>query len=232
MNNLRSASRYAEKIYKKGKLQYNSKGERVRLEKIIELVGTGNKVLDIGCYDGTLGNVLIKKGNEVYGIEISKEVAEIAKRKGLKVKIQDFASHFDFDNKFFDLVVAAEVIEHIVDTDSFIEEIKRVLKPNGFLVLTTPNIASLGRRLYLLFGKNPYFEASLGYPQYAHAGHIRFFTKGLLTDFLKYKEFEIICLTTDAVNLTPDGKLASKVLANLVPALGRSLIVKAKLIEK
>jgi 2-polyprenyl-3-methyl-5-hydroxy-6-metoxy-1,4-benzoquinol methylase len=221
---------YAKEIYREGELQYNSKAETVRLEKIVELAGIGNKVLDIGCYSGTIGSTLIKEGNEVYGIEINQEVAEIASQKGLKIKIQDIESRFDFEDNFFDVVVAAEIIEHILDTDFFIDEIKRVLKPNGFLVISTPNVASLGRRLFLLIGENPYFEASFGFPPQAHAGHIRFFTKDLLLGYLKYKGFEIIKFTSDVVNLTSSGGIASKLFADLFPTLGRSLIVRAKLV--
>ena len=94
-NKPRNTSEYAEQIYDKKELSYVPKGEVVRLKKIITLVGTNNNVLDIGCYDGTLGKFLIKKKNRVYGIEINKEVANIARQRGLKVKIQDVrASRF------------------------------------------------------------------------------------------------------------------------------------------
>ncbi len=228
--NTTKATNYAKKIYDKEGLSYSSKTETIRLEKMATMVGSSSKVLDIGCWDGTLGSMLIERGNEVYGIEINEEVAEIAKKRGLKVKIQDINFGFDFEDNFFDVVVAAEIIEHILDTDFFIDNIRRVLKPGGFLVLSTPNAASLGRRIMLLLGKNPYFEASLGYPPYAHAGHIRFFTKKLLLGFLEYKGFEIVKFESDAVNVTYSGKIAGKLLADVFPTLGKSLIVKAKLI--
>jgi 2-polyprenyl-3-methyl-5-hydroxy-6-metoxy-1,4-benzoquinol methylase len=170
---------YAKEVYKNGELPYLSKAEKVRLSKIVVFSGSNNKILDIGCYNGTIGELLIKKNNDVYAIEANQDAAQLAIRKDIKVTIQDIESKFDFENNFFDTVVAAEIIEHILDTDFFIDEIKRILKPKGVLVLSTPNAASLGRRLFLLVGKNPYFEASFGYPSYAHAGHIRFFTKDL-----------------------------------------------------
>jgi len=226
----RKTADHAKEVYQEGELQYTSRAEKIRLAKIIELVGTGNTVLDIGCHSGTLGSMLINEGNQVYGIEINQEVAEIARSKGLKVKIQDIESCFAFEDNFFDVVVAAEVIEHILDTDFLLEEIKRVLKHNGSLVLSTPNVASFGRRLFLLLGKNPYFEASFGYPPEARAGHIRFFTKGLIIGYLMHKGFEIIKFKSDAINFTPSGKISSKFLAKLFPAMGRSLIIKAKLV--
>ncbi len=223
---------YAQQICQPGKLPYTSKGDKVRLRKITSLVGSNKKVLDLGCYDGTLGARLIKKGNQVYGIEIGEKVAQIARTRGLKVKRQSFTSPFKFKDSFFDVVVVGEVIEHVLDTDFFIAEIKRVLKSKGILVLTTPNVASLGRRIYLLIGKNPYFEAAFGYPPEADAGHIRFFTKNLLLGYLKHKGFKIIKFTSDVINFNSSGSLASELLASLFPNFGRSLIVKAKLEKK
>lgn len=230
MTNPKKTVDYAKEVYDLPGIGYGSKDVVARINKIISFVGFNNKVLDIGCYDGSIGSLIIKNNNVVYGIEINKKAAEIANKKGLNVKIQNIESHFDFEDNFFDVVVAGEIIEHVLDTDFFINEIKRVLKPKGFLVLSTPNTASLGRRILLLLGKNAYFEASFGYPPKARAGHIRFFTKDLLLNFLNYKGFKIIKFESDAVNITQ--KVSSRLLADLIPTLGRSLIVKAKLIKK
>lgn len=221
---------YAKRLYGKEELSYNSKAEKVRLRKIAALVGSGHKVLDVGCWDGTLGSMLIQRGNDVYGIEVNKEVSEIAKKRGINVKVQDVELGFDFEDGFFDVVVAAEIIEHILDTDFFIGNVKKTLKPHGFLVLTTPNVASIGRRILLLLGKNPYFEASFGYPPNAHAGHIRFFTKDLLINYLSFKGFKVTDFMSDVVNFASSGKMTSESMADIFPTLGRSLIIKARLI--
>lgn len=231
MNKPKKTADYAKEIYNLSGVSYVHKSAFIRINKIISLVGENNKVLDIGCYDGTIGNLLKKNDNQVYGIEINEKAAEIAIKRGLKVKIQDIESRFDFKDNSFDVVIAGEIIEHILDTDFFIDEIKRILKADGFLVLSTPNVASLGRRVLLLLGGNPYFEASFGYPTEARAGHVRFFTKNLLLGFLEHKGFKVIKFTSDAVNFIPSGKIASKMLANLFPILGSSLIVKARLIK-
>ncbi len=219
---------YAKECYKQSE-KYGSKGDCVRFERMLNLVGRNNKVLDIGCHDGTIGSLLIKNNNEVFGIEANDVMSAIARKKGLKVIVQDIDAGISFKNGFFDIVVAGEIIEHIVNTDYFIDEIKRVLKPKGSLVLSTPNVASLGRRIYLLIGKNPCFEASYGYPPSAYAGHVRFFTKGLLLSYLEYKGFKITRFYSDVINFNSTGSISSKLLANLFPTLGRSLIIKAQL---
>jgi 2-polyprenyl-3-methyl-5-hydroxy-6-metoxy-1,4-benzoquinol methylase len=129
--------------------------------------------------------LLIKKNKEVEGIEISKKAVKIGQKKGLKIKIADLHQSFPYNKNTFDTITAGEIIEHIYDTDFFLEEIKRVLKPNGFLILSTPNIATFGRRLMLLFGINPLIETSLDQA----SGHIRYFTKKSLEDLLKKHGF-------------------------------------------
>jgi SAM-dependent methyltransferase len=202
--------------------------EKARITKMVKFAGNGTRVLDVGCNDGSVGALLIKKDNEVFGIEASPTVAELAVKKGLKVLTADLEKGFPFEDAFFDVVMAGEIIEHISDTDFLIEEVKRVLKHDGIFVLSTPNVASLGRRIMLLLGKNPYFEASFGFPLDVRAGHLRFFTKTLLCDFLVYKGFSIEECTSDEVNFTSDGKFASTRLADIFPSFGRSIIVKTR----
>ena len=147
---------------------------------------------------------------------------------GIIAKVGNLESSFGYEDNSFDVWVCAEVIEHILDTDFFIEEIKRVLKPNGYLIITTPNVASFGRRILLLLGKNPFFEASFGFPSYARAGHIRYFTKDLLINFLNTKGFKTIFFTSNVVNFNNSGYISSKICAKLFPTLGSTLIIKAQ----
>lgn len=205
---------------------YWSKGAIVRVKKIIKLIGRDKKVLDVGCYDGFVGEIIKKKNNDVYGLDASMNCVEAAQKKGIKAHIGDLEKEFPFESNFFDTVVAGEIIEHILDTNFFIDEIKRVLKPDGELIITTPNVASLARRIMLLLGMNPYFEASLGFPKEATAGHIRFFTKKLLKDFLEHKGMKTISFESDTVNFA--NTLNLKILADLFPTLGRGLIFKFK----
>lgn len=207
---------------------YRTKPERIRIEKILKCVGHGNRVLDIGCYDGSIGRRLIEGGNEVAGVEASKRLVEIARQVGIDATLGNIEEGLAFPDSRFDVVLVGEVIEHVLDTDMLMNEIRRILTQSGKLVLTTPNVASLGRRLLLLAGRNPYFEASLGFPPKATAGHIRFFTRDLLIQFLTYKHFQILEYTSDVVNFTSSGRGCSKLLADLCPTLGRSLIVKAE----
>jgi len=217
---------YAKDYYVDGHADYLSPAEKVRIGTMLQMIGTGKTVLDVGCYEGSIGKQLIDQGNKVYGIEVNEEATKLAREKGLIVTTQDLESPFQFEDNMFDGVLAGEILEHILDTEFFLDEIKRILKPGGSLVISTPNVASFGRRIFLLLGKNPYFEASFGFPKNATAGHIRFYTKELLISFLEFKGFKVVEYQSDIINFGT-GSLSSLLLAKWFPTLGRTLIVKA-----
>lgn len=198
-----------------------------RLKEVLNLIGTAKKVLDIGCYDGTVTKLIKDKGNDVTGLEVSDEAIVLAKEKGLQIIKADLSERFPVSDNDFDVVFAGEVIEHIFDTDGFlqVQEISRVLKNDGHLVLTTPNSATFGRRLLLLLGKNPLIENSIR--DKSSSGHIRYFTKGSLSELLSSNGFKIDKFVSSVVNFNLSGTLRSSLLAKLFPTLGSTLILKA-----
>lgn len=208
-----------------GKHIEHPQADQVRIGIIYDLVGEGKRVLDIGCGDGTMGKILLERRNEVYGVDISTTAVEMANRKGIGARVVDVEDEsLPFSDGFFDVVVAAEVIEHLYDTAGFLREIKRVVTANGYLVLTTPNLASLGRRLFLLFGLNPVIEVSCGE---GSAGHIRYFVKSTLSQMLTQAGFVKQDFISDVVNFDDSGKHFSIALARFFPTLAKSLIVKS-----
>lgn len=103
----------------------------------------------------------------------------------------------DFPAKSFDYVICGDVIEHVFDTGLLLSDIRKVLKPGGYLIATIPNTASWYNRLFLLFGFLPtWVESSsdvyTGNPFMKEAcGHIRAFTKRSLLELLRLKGFKI-----------------------------------------
>ena len=117
-------------------------------------------------------------------------------------------------------------VEHVFDVDYFLQEISRVLKPDGVAVITTPNLAALGRRLMLLVNMNPHIEISLKEP--GAAGHIRYFIKGTMKRLLERNGFVPCEWKSDVVNFNATGSISSTLLASIFPTIGSTIIVKAK----
>lgn len=213
---------FSEKKYGSWTLGF---GDDERVRQIVELIGKNRVVLDIGCGIGEIGELLIKNKNKVYGVDISPTAAKKASQRGLIVKCCDIEKErIPFKNNYFDIVLAAEVVEHIFDTDEFLNKVKEKLKKKGELVITTPNLATLGRRLFLLTGKNPLTEIRLTKDS---AGHVRYFVKDTLFSLIESHNFKIVHFSSDLVNFTADGRINSRLLARLFPSLGKTLIIKA-----
>lgn len=123
------------------------------------------RILDIGGGTGELSLLLGKSCNasEVYCIDILEEAVEIARSRGIKaltVNVDKEPLPFEMDS--LDAIFCGEVIEHLLDPDHLLDEIFRVLKPNGIAVLTTPNLAVWYNRIVMLFGFQP-FHTHTGY---------------------------------------------------------------------
>lgn len=195
---------------------------------ILKNVSEKKVVLDIGCNDGYIGKLLIESNNKVYGCDIVDGNLKIASKRGLIVKKTDVENQeLPFRKNFFDVVVLGDVIEHVFDTDELIIKAKNVLKKNGLLIITTPNIASLGRRLMLLAGISPFIEHSIrrstnGFPS---VGHIRYFTKSTLKDLLESNKLKVELIQGDYMTLPG---LRLKFLGEKLPTLSTMLFAKAR----
>lgn len=104
------------------------------------------KILDIGCNEGDFHSYIEKQRQEVFGIDI-----EITNYRLNVVKAD--AHHIPFKGDTFDSVFAGEIIEHLTNPATFLKEIERVLKTDGILVLTTPNINSYAYMKVTLRGR-------------------------------------------------------------------------------
>ncbi|MBF0555989.1 MAG: class I SAM-dependent methyltransferase [Nitrospirae bacterium] len=195
---------------------------------VLNMIGSGKTVLDAGCYDGSYLIDIKKQNNDVYGIDASINAVEKARGMGLKVKQGSLEERWDYEDNTFDVVYSGEVIEHIIDTDFYINEIFRVLKAGGYFVVTTPNLACLSKRFLLLIGRNPYQEASFSFPAGA-VGHMREYTFDLLRDYMLTKGFSVIESKSDIVSIPYCPAVIQRFLGITLPMLGRSIIVKFQL---
>ena len=94
--------------------------------------------------------------HEIHGLEIAADRAEIAASRGVRVSTADLNGPFPYGESAFDLVVSNQVIEHLYDTDNFVRETYRVLKPGGAAVASTENLASWHNVASLALGWQPF----------------------------------------------------------------------------
>ncbi|MBN2168226.1 MAG: class I SAM-dependent methyltransferase [Actinobacteria bacterium] len=102
----------------------------------------GLSVADIGCGEGYGTAMIAESAKAVIGIDAAPEVMEHARtgyvRDNLSFKVMD-AGALDLPSNSFDMVMSLQVIEHLATADGFIEEIMRVLLPDGTAIISTPN---------------------------------------------------------------------------------------------
>lgn len=149
--------------------------DRLALDQVPE----NSKVLDIGCATGFMGKYLIQhKGCKVYGVEIRLNESIVAKNNLNRVAVIDIEEKTAVkeilamtNNIKFDAILATSIIEHLKDTDQFLKLCSQLLKPNGILIVSTPNIAHWSMRLSLLIGNFDYSEYGI-----LDNTHLHFFT--------------------------------------------------------
>ncbi len=206
----------AEAYGKLGALGERERSEEHRLGLTVEFVERvaggyrGKRVLDIGSSIGLHLLAAKERGaKQVVGLdkyifpdafdndfiltnEEMTELQEVWKREGVTVLPQDLAGRWPFEDGSFDLVVCDAVIEHLHGIHkALFEEVRRVLAPGGMFVFTTPNLASLLKRVRFLFGRSPmwdfkdYVDSGLQF-----TGHVREFTVGECRSLLSWTGFD------------------------------------------
>ncbi len=126
---------------------------QVRGAFLAKAVGTGKRVLDIGCRDGALTSYFVP-GNHVTGLDIDAEALEIAQRQlGIETRQVDLNGDWGVEPASFDAAVAAEVLEHLYYPATVLQKLYDCLKPGGILAGTVPHAFSWQSRLRILFGR-------------------------------------------------------------------------------
>jgi 2-polyprenyl-3-methyl-5-hydroxy-6-metoxy-1,4-benzoquinol methylase len=104
---------------------------------MVNSIGSDLKILDVGCGDGVISEPIMKMGNYVASVELP-TVATLAKKCKVSTVMAGDAEQLAFASESFDVVIASEVVEHLWQPQSFLNEAHRVLKPNGYLIIETP----------------------------------------------------------------------------------------------
>jgi len=144
------------------------------------------KVLDFGCGNGDFTHMVSKYCDPIYGIDCSSIAIDKAKKAYPEINFQTQGEEgrVPYTDGFFDAIFMVDVLEHILDTETLLEELNRVLKPKGHLLITTSQLTRLKLFIIALVSFNKYF--------YPTSPHIRYFTRNNLRDLFEQKGFEVI----------------------------------------
>lgn len=145
-----------------------------RLVAGVSLLPRVDRLLDLGCGDGSLILHLPVRSRIVVGLDRTLAAARAAWARGYQVQCADLnARYIPYRDNVFDAAVCLDVIEHVLDPRHLLSELARVLRPRGVLVLTTPNIRYYGHILTLIRGRFPRTSSD---PEGYDGGHLHYFT--------------------------------------------------------
>jgi SAM-dependent methyltransferase len=121
------------------------------------LPARGGTLLDVGC---AAGEDAIRLRDHVgaaraLGLELAEQFIEQARARGVDVRRADLSAEWPVESASIDALHSNQVIEHLAGTDHFMREVRRVLAPGGYAVLSTNNLSSWHNVAALLFGFQP-----------------------------------------------------------------------------
>lgn len=166
--------------------------------RIISWAKPGLRALDVGCDTGRLGEGLKRKGLAVDGVEMDPDAARLAAGRLDRVvtgSILD-ASVLHGLNGPYDIIIFADVLEHLPQPEAALDGIKALLSDEGEVYASLPNVANFRVRLPLLFGRFQYTEIGI-----LDKTHLRFFTRTTARELFTGAGYEVAEVKPAATHL-------------------------------
>ena len=177
----------------------------------LQLIGHNKRVLEIGAAGGHVTKAIKSQNNYVFAVERDGRLKANLQSVADRVAITDL-DWLDLRSQCkeqkFDVILAGDVLEHCLHPDLVMLQFHDLLSPDGYIVLSIPNIAHGDVRLALLQGHFDYRETGL-----LDHTHIRFFTRSTLIDFLQRNGFDLdqIYGTTAELGMTEFGPVSTEI---------------------
>ncbi len=137
------------------------------------LIGTDQRVLEIGCGAGKFGSELVRAGNRVVGVDVKPNVPlEAGYENVLGANLENgLAESLANSGQQFDRILLLDVLEHLRDPSKLLRDCRTLLAQRGKLIVSVPNAVNLTVRLMVLFGQFRYSDRGI-----LDWSHLRFFT--------------------------------------------------------
>ncbi|WP_430742472.1 glycosyltransferase [Bacillus atrophaeus] len=185
--------------------------------EIVQLVPPeANRILDIGCGAGATGLELMNRQFcELYGVELHPLAAKAA-RSHYKAVIEEDVEQAEmpYPEGFFDVIIFADILEHLKDPWTVIQTYAKYLAPSGCMVCSIPNISHAEALFPLLLGDWTYRDAGI-----LDRTHLRFFTPQTVHTLFPAEQFEIKAQTYNIVDVDVKVQLFFNEIARLARAL-------------
>jgi methionine biosynthesis protein MetW len=175
-----AADRALEDLYEAKARTYAAFGNGVIADHALRLLPAGGSALDLGCASGGLLALLRPRAGHLAGLELSATAARAAAEVGDEVvqgALEDPGLPFAPDG--FDLVVLADVLEHLSDPQAALRRAVGWCRPGGAVLVSVPNVAHWSARLALARGRWPQEERGT-----FDSSHLRWFTRASLEELL------------------------------------------------
>ncbi len=198
--------RYLDRVYRAT--------EDLNKQSILRLIEArpGGRLLDCGCGDGELTRELADRAGvaEAWGVETVDHRVRAAEARGIRIAPIDLNGRLPFEDGHFDIIHANQLLEHLHGTDDFLREVHRLVKPGGYVLLSTNNLASWHNVISLVLGMqpppmhvssevivgnalDPYRNTRFGSRE---DSHLRIFSYQALADLCRHHGFRIDVLRT------------------------------------
>jgi methionine biosynthesis protein MetW len=159
---------------------YRGAENPVLLDHVLACLPPGGRVLDVGCGAGGLLARLAGRAGHRAGVELSAEAAAEASKVADEIVNLPVTEALPFAPDFFDVVVCADVLEHLTDPAAALSSLVTLCRPGGAVVISVPNVAYWQARLRLLLGVWRYEPTGL-----FDSGHLRFLTRATLVELVE-----------------------------------------------
>jgi len=155
---------------------------------ILNQVPENSSLLDIGCGQGKVASLFLKKNCKVTGIDVSVKALAIAVKTGINTKSWDLNDlPLPFDDESFEVITISDVLEHVIDPVALLKDARRLLTSGGKLIISVPNFARWDNRFRMLAGCP---KDILHWKDYGDGlEHLHWFTKPKLTSYLQLSGF-------------------------------------------
>ena len=162
-----------------------------RQEMLKYIPDNSTKFLEVGCGDGSFAATLMSETNEVWGIEIDQQRADIAKPRINHLITGDFQENIgQIPKEYFDCIFFNDVLEHLLDPCLVLQKTKPLLKPGGVVISSIPNFRYVGNLQEILIqGEFKYKEGGI-----LDKTHIRFFTKKSIIKLYNEAGYDVVSM--------------------------------------